>query len=666
MAAICIGQTGRRIQLLCPDESELTLSEARIVHAADDAVDISAPRDSLVELLQTSMNQQAELSREIDPADLWRKVDAPGSERAVPDLARAAFGNEASALHEAAIISALVSDHVYFKLQGRSFLVNTPEQAEIQKQKQRKKQEQERFISHSLTWLQAALAGQAVSIKDGAACIEMLKDYAALGRESETWSEVRDILKGAGIQEQRQCFDLLVRLGIFDPDENLLLRRHGISHDWPTEAMEQVEGIGAGAICTAVNDPARRDFTHQYACAIDEAFTRDVDDAVSFRFDGPDLELGIHITDVSAFVEAATPIDKEAEKRGSSLYLPEAKIPMLPPALSEHIASFRVGERSPALSFIARVNADGDVLDYCIVRSVIRIDERLTYGEADKAIAEGSNMARLHRFALALRKKRLQAGGLFFLLPEMQVRVDRSHEIMLKLRDREMPGQVLVSECMILANSCAARYLQENRHPGLFRRQAEPAKRIAPAESPGMYDLFLQRRMLRRVEVSTAPGPHCSLGLPCYTSITSPLRKYLDLVMQRQLVSLLEGGPAAYTRRELSDITLVVQPTLARASVAEHARWRYWILKAMKNSGEDCLEALVLDRSHGAYELILIKFLLHASLKEQDAGKLTPGSTIQVRVELIDPFTGKIQLSIADPEKGHKQETPHGISPDSP
>ena len=136
------------------------------------------------------------------------------------------------------------------------------------------------------------------------------------------------------------------------------------------------------------------------------------------------------------------------------------------------------------------------------------------------------------------------------------MRVDRSHDISLKLRDRETPGQVLVSEFMILANYCAALFFSEQRQPGLFRRQAEPRQRLIGKDAPTLFDMFLQRRAMSRVEITTSPGPHSSLGLACYISITSPLRKYFDLVMQRQLVSLLRGGPAAYTRRELRDIAL--------------------------------------------------------------------------------------------------------------
>ncbi len=643
IAALCTGIAGSRMRLLCPDGSEIALSESRAVHAAPCPADLAAPRERLTGFLHADAALREELARGIDAAALW-KSGSPGAIRQVADLARAAFGESAGPVHERAVISALVADHVYFKLQGRAFLALSAEQAEINHRKKLQQLERQRFVSRSTVWLQAALAGKEVSVGDAGECIGLLKDYAALGKEAPNWSESREILHAGGLRDPRRCFDLLVKLGVFDPHENLLLRRHGISHEWPPEVLRQVEAIGPGSICAAVNDPGRQDLTGQYACAIDEAFTRDVDDAISFRCAGQDLELGVHITDVSAFVPAATPLDAEAARRGKSLYFPEAKIPMLPPALSESIASFRVGERSPALSFIARISPDGDMLDYCIVRSVVRIAERLTYGEVDEAIAGGSAMARLHGFALALRKKRLCAGGISFLIPELQVRVDRSSDITLKLRDRETPGQLLVAECMILANHCAARYFEESRRPALFRRQAESARVLT--EGGSLYDMFLQRRMLRRVDISTAPGPHASLGLRCYASITSPLRKHLDLVMQRQLTSLLKGGPAAYGRRDLHGITESLQPVLARASLVENERWRYWVLTAVQQQAADRLDALVLDKNHGWYDVLLTRYMLIVQVREQDTGPLVPGSTLTMKVEEIDPFAGTIRLRV--------------------
>jgi exoribonuclease-2 len=648
MGAVCLGQDGTRMRMLCADGSELVLSTARIVHESREAVDSTAPRETLLDQLRSSMAGQAALALEIDPRRLWETVAAPGALCEFSALARAAFGDAATWVHESAVLAALVDDHVYFKLHGRLFQAHTAAQVLAQQQKKDLELERQRFTRQSVAWLQSVLAGSQSACDDSAACIELLKDYAALGRLSPTWSKSREIFHAAGIPDERSCFDILVRLGVFDPDENLLLRRHGISHQWPTGVARQVDAVGAGAICSAVNDPGRQDLTQLYVCSIDDAFTRDVDDAISFRFDGDTVELGIHITDVSAFVETATAIDAEAARRGASLYLPEAKIPMLPPALSENIASFRVGERSPAVSFMVRISPEGEILDQHIVRSVVRIAERLTYGDVDEDIKRGADMARLYGFAAARRSRRIADGAVCFLMPDMQMRVDRSRDISLKLRDRETPSQVLVSEFMILANYCAALFFRERGQPGLFRRQAEPLRRIIGQGAPTLFDMFLQRRAMSRVEITTAPGPHASLGLACYISITSPLRKYLDLVMQRQLTSLLRGGPPAYTRRELRDCALAVQPVLTRSGLVEYERRRYWVLKAMQSRVGAIFDALVLERGHGLYELLLPDFMLDVRMKEKETGALTPGTTVPARLESIDPFDGSLVLKIVD------------------
>ena len=653
VAAVCLGQDGERMRLLCADGSDLVLPTARIVHESLEAVDAAALRESLLEQLRNNMAGQEALVAQIDPCMLWETVSAPGVFCEVSALARAAYGDTATSVHEAAVLAALVEDHVYFKLHGHMFLVNTAQQIQAQQQKKARELERQRFTRQAVEWLQSVLAGRDVVFEEGADCIELLKDYAAHGRLSPAWGQSPEIFQAAGVTDERSCFDILVRLGVFEPDENILLRRHSIPQFWPAEVTSQVEAVGAGAICSAVNDPGREDLTQLYVCSIDEAFTRDVDDAISFRFDESSVELGIHITDVSAFVEPATPIDAEAARRGASLYLPESKIPMLPPALSENISSFRVGERNPAVSFMVRISPEGEIVEYRIVRSVVRIAERLTYGEVDADIKCDSDMARLYRFAAALRVRRINAGAISFQLPELQLHVGRSHDISLKLRDRETPGQVLVSEFMILANYCAALFFSEQRQPGLFRRQPEPRQRLIGKGAPTLFDMFLQRRAMSRVEITTAPGRHASLGLACYISITSPLRKYLDLIMQRQLVSLLRGGPAAYTRRELRDIVFAVQPVLTRSSLVEYERRRYWILKAMKSRVGAILDALVLEHSHGQYDLLISDFMLEVHVKEKNFGVLVPGITASVRLESVDPFAGSLVLRIADAQPFH-------------
>ena len=648
MTAVCLWQEGERMRLLCADGTEFALPAARILLASQEALDAGLPHEKLLLELRKQMEQQEALTSEVDSLKLWEMVGGTGGLCEINALAHAAFGQSATSAHEAAVLAALLEDHVYFRLQGHVFLAHTPAQVEKQQQKKSCELERRRFSQQCIAWIQSALAGRECHCDDSAACIELLKDYAAHGRLSPAWSQNREIFLAAGITDERRCFDLLVRLNIFTPDQNLLLRRHGIPHQWPDAVIRQVETIGAGAICAAVNDPGRRDLTQLYVCSIDDAFTRDVDDALSFSFDGADLELGIHITDVSAFVEASTPIDAEAARRGTSLYMPEAKIPMLPPALSENIASFRVGERNPAISFMARISPGGEILEYRSVRSVVRIAERLTYGDVDKAIEQGSDMARLHGFALTLRAKRISAGAVLFNMPELQVRVDRSHDVTVKVRNRETPSQVLVSECMILANYSAALLFADQRQPCLFRRQDEPLQRLIDKDAPTLFEMFLQRRAMRRVEVTTAPGPHSSLGLAGYTSITSPLRKYLDLVMQRQLVSLLRGGPPAYTRRELREVSLAVQPVLTLAGLVENERRRYWILKAMKSRVGSTLGALVLDRAHGMCALLLPEFMLDVHVKEKDSGVLVPGSTVLAVLVSVDPFAGSLVVKIVN------------------
>jgi exoribonuclease-2 len=148
------------------------------------------------------------------------------------------------------------------------------------------------------------------------------------------------------------------------------------------------------------------------------------------------------------------------------------------------------------------------------------------------------------------------------------------------------------------------------------------------------------------VEVDVKPGLHSTLGLQSYTSVTSPLRKYLDLVTQRQLVGLLRGDAPFYAANELKDIAALVQSVLTKAAVVEHERKFYWVLKVLKDRAGEELKALVLDVRSGGYNIILTDYLLDVHLKVPEGVFISPGDTVSVIIESVDPFAGTLRVKL--------------------
>jgi exoribonuclease-2 len=235
-------------------------------------------------------------------------------------------------------------------------------------------------------------------------------------------------------------------------------------------------------------------------------------------------------------------------------------------------------------------------------------------------------------------------------IPELQVRVGEDKQITINVKQKETPSQVIVSECMILANSLAALLFQQQRFPALYRRQDEPREKVELEEDASIFNLLYQRKLLSRVEIGVEPGLHCSLGLSPYTSITSPLRKYLDLIMQRQLLCLLTGRAPMYRSSDLKQIAETTEPCLTRAAIVEQERTRYWILKFLKNQIKQTLEAVVTDKRSRGYSIHILDYLLDAQITPPKEINLEPGQQISVIIEDVNPFQGTLKVKLYSSE----------------
>ncbi len=291
----------------------------------------------------------------------------------------------------------------------------------------------------------------------------------------------------------------------------------------------------------------RVDLSHLVALAIDDEGNEEPDDALSLEGE----RLWVHIADVSALVPPDSPIDLEARARGSTLYLPDGPVPMLPP---EAVARLGLGldEVSPALSFGLELDEVGELRAVQILPSWVRIT-RLTYEEAATRLDE-EPLRGLDRLAARYRERRYALGAISLDLPEVRIWLEDD-----RVRIRPIPAlrsRDIVTEAMLMAGEGAARFALERGLPLPFTTQDPPTSDDRPQDLAGMFAL---RRTLRPSEYSSVPGPHAGLGLPAYAQATSPLRRYLDLVVHQQIrawlrrASRVEGTPAGEENLSGSD-----------------------------------------------------------------------------------------------------------------
>lgn len=646
LLGVCIAQTSHHLTVLTQDGKTLSLNPSRVVLASCDVLNPNLSEEELVKMLRIRHDQQSLLQHSVVPGSLWSQ--ACGSERifSLAELARMVFQTEPDFDRQCAIIRALVADAVYFKVHGSQARPRTPAEVEARHLKARQEEERQKIVREGSVWLSSVVHGIDTSSPVRKTCIDILKHVAVHGKESDTYRSFRDMLAHAGITDQKQCFDILVRLGIWDEDENLLPERYGLPRQWPDEIAGMAESMAAERLQTSLTDPERVDLTGLNIFSIDDPFTRDVDDALSIAFEGHDTVLGVHIADVASLVPEESDIDLEAARRGTTIYFPEGKIPLLPQPFSENAASLGQGTERPALSFFIRLSRDGYIQNIRCMPSVVKVTRRFSYDEADRAIEDGSELAALYGCAAALRKRRIALGAILLPVPELYVRVDAQKNITTRLRDKETPAQVLVSECMILANYCAALQFKEHACPAIFRRQTVHLERPFSSETLSPADLYLLRRRLNRVLITTSPGRHTTLGLPCYLTLTSPIRKYMDLVNQRQLSCLVRNKNLCYSKERLQNLLESLRPVLARATLVTQERRKYWVLKILRTCTGKPFEALVLGLTRRGCMLLLKEYLLEIETRDMGGKKLAAGDSVSVILNNIDPFYGTVSASI--------------------
>jgi len=644
---ICREEQAHSLIVLVADRSTMHLALPRVVLASDECSDLTLADEVLVQTLRRHNDLQRALQQNVMPSTLWQAYSTSQQVISLSELARQIFHTEPSFDHQAAVLRALVADTIYFKVHGTQVFPRTPQDVEARLLKAQQEQKNQQIMSEGAAWLSSVLRGAKHSIPASEPCIAFLKNYAIFGKESPQYATFRELLSRTGITDQKQCFDLLFRLGIWDEDENLLLQRHGVPCQWSAELLDTAAQCTADNLHHALSDPARVDLTGLTVLSIDDPFTQDIDDALSITFQQDSIVLGVHIADPAAIVPVGSELDREASLRGTTVYFPEGKIPLLPHPVSENAASLQQGIERPALSMLMRFSHTAELRDAQCLPSVINVSRRLSYDDVDTALREDGELGCLYRLASAFRRQRLASGAIMLPVPELQIRVNGAKKISTRLRDKETPSQVLVSECMILANYCAARELQEKKCPAIFRRQAPLPQAPDRSHQESLAALYQLRRKLNRVYLSVNPGVHGSLGLPCYATVTSPLRKYIDLVNQRQLSSLVRENRPLYSHQQLRELIDSIQPVLTRAALVAQERKKYWLLKLLQKHIGENLEAIVLEPTRRGYIVLLKEYLLEAELVLQKDKKLTHGSVVSVILCTADPFYGTLNIELA-------------------
>lgn len=338
-------------------------------------------------------------------------------------------------------------------------------------------------------------------------------ERVALGTSAQ--SRVLDALKIEASPENG--YRLLVDVGYWPADHNPHPGRQGLPLDSPPDSPIQLP------------DEPRLDLTGLEAWAIDDEYSNDPDDAISL--DGE--RLWVHVADVAALVAPDSPMDLEARARGANLYLPEGVSNMLPPRVTEMLG-LGLQRESPALSIGFRLSAEAVPEEIEIHRSRI-VATRISYAEANQRLGR-EPFARIKEFSDRYRARRQAAGAAGLELPEVSVRLRDGQPLIHPLE--RLGSRDLVTDLMLMAGEAVALFCQRRDIPVPFAVQPAPDE---PRTPQTLSEMVAYRRFFKPTRSSTSPSLHSGLGLAAYVRVTSPLRRYQDLLVHQQLRAHLRG-----------------------------------------------------------------------------------------------------------------------------
>ncbi len=415
---------------------------------------------------------------------------------------------------------------------------------------------------------------------------------------------------------------------INDPGVDIMsiVRGYELPVEFSEKILNQAERVSQAV--SEADMAGRRDLRDVVMVTIDGEDAKDLDDAVSLSFDGEKYRLGVHIADVTNYVQENSALDREALQRGTSVYLVDRVIPMLPHALSNGICSLNQGEDRLALSCLMTIDLAGNIIDYDICESVIRVDERMSYTVV-KGLLEEENLAEgehgrygellpmfreMRDLAELLRAKRRKRGSIDFDFPECKILLDKEgHPLEIKAYERNVATDI-IEDFMLAANETVAQHFYWMEMPFVYRVHDVPdgeriRKLSAFINNLGYYMKAVGRtgqktsgdevhpkeiqkllakvsgtpeeamvsrlalRSMKQAKYSVECSGHFGLACQFYCHFTSPIRRYPDLQIHRIIKDQLRGRMSderiSHYREILPEVAKHSSETERRADEAE-------------------------------------------------------------------------------------------------
>lgn len=676
--AFVLEESGGKLRLLMPSRREVKIASGRLLPWLGPVYPASTGREEAIRILKVHKFEREAVAGSIDPLEVWEFAHGEIRQADAAWFAEL-FENEPDVDTVAAYGRVLLECKTHFRFQPPEFLVLDAETVQKRQEEQRIKAEREALVAGGAAFLHMLwdLALKRKSLTAGeleeARAKERIPSTNVLDRiarllfarvvnpETQEDAALWQLI-GKGLPDVPHVpFQLLVAWGKLPQHYNFWLDRadYEAGDEWWLEYSGDVDMLAAAGKNAGSGDgePPLCDLPF---LSIDSPFTRDIDDAfhVEQRDNGWNLTIALACP---AFCwPFGTSFDKKILHRGTSIYLPEKTMHMMPEILGTETYSLKQGENRLAFCLRTGIGASGEILSFEPFVARASLAANLSYEDAQAVLdgeADGGNSALPYasrlRQALALAKaresSRIANGAIIMQKPEPVIRLsDDGSDVVVDI-ELEKPfadAQLLVAEMMVLASAALADWAAQRNIPLVYRTQNV----TVPREYAGIWskpeDLARVIRALAPSILETEPRPHAALAVPKYAPVTSPLRRYTDLLNEAQIINYLAKGEPVWNKSELTAILDTLSPALDAASQVQRFRPRYWKLLYFRQHGDkEWWDGVITEENENIVTVSLPdKGLFVRGKRQLFDERACPGMKVALRLGKVNPLYNEIQI----------------------
>ncbi len=666
--ALVTEEQGGKLRLLLPNRRESRLSVNRLLPWSGPVLSDISSKDKNIQHLEEHRQKRKDLAQNITILDVWDMSQGEVEKAPAPWFAEL-FEQDPSVDTIAAYGHALLQCKSHFKFQNPHFEIYPSSIVEARLEEQRLIREKENLIAGGMNFFRILWdvwnKKRTLPLQDSedwpnpqvaSHLEEILRSRIADPESSEFEAVWRSLVKGLP-DVQHLALHLAMAWELVPAHHNFWLDRADYTpgDEWAEEFQEQVLPILEAVNAGKVTEPLP-------FISIDGITTKDIDDAfyVTKSADGI-YSLHLALACPALLWPFESPLDKAVLRRATSLYLPEATYHMLPEVLGTDMLSLRAGQIRPSLCVRCDVDSEGNILLCEPSVQWVNLAANLTYEDCE-AVLEGhaqsdTNAAYKHKEQITLgdelsalrQKARIATGAVVMDRPDNKIVLEGTGNAT-TVQVEELPvtprAQLLVSEMMVLVSTAMALWAKEREIPLLFRTQDV----AIPKEYAGIWTQpHHMARIIRSLvpsQLELTPRPHAGLGVSAYAPITSPLRRYPDLINEAQILHFLLQGEARFSKEHMEKILPLLHMRMDAVGQVQRFRPRYWRLQYMRQEGDKKWWDAVITEENDNFATVSLprEQLIVRGRRHLFGERACPGQEVQVRIGKVNPLYNEISL----------------------